>query len=284
MDIEDNVIEVKNRSRGKWAAGIQANSPAAPIGEVPEAEVAFPGEDGIPDVQDHPVLVISSGGSMLLGDTVKTATASRSREIFLGLGNTGLSLPQLLRSSRLFEADPSPGLWAAPFSKGALATDILNSWGYPPECRPLEKGRAKGAGWIDGICMNPLLRRSCLYEADPSPGLWPPPFGLKGRRFDGQAKRLLYSGQTWTSYAGCPSLRGNLLTGILNSWGNPPECRPLEKGRGKGAGWIDGICTNPLLRRYRRYAATHPPEGKGITAFSVACGSLQHGYQRLTTI
>ena len=90
MDIEDNVIEVKNRSRGKWAAGIQANSPAAPIGEVPEAEVAFPGEDGIPDVQDHPVLVISSGGSMLLGDTVKTATASRSREIFLGLGNTGL--------------------------------------------------------------------------------------------------------------------------------------------------------------------------------------------------
>lgn len=111
MDIEDNVIKVKNRSRGKWAAGIQANSPAAPIGEVPEAEVAFPGEDGIPDVQDHPVLVISSGGSMLLGDTVKTATASRSREIFLGLGNTGLSLPQLLRSSRLFEADPSPGLW-----------------------------------------------------------------------------------------------------------------------------------------------------------------------------
>lgn len=42
MDIEDNVIKVKNRSRGKWAAGIQANSPAAPIGEVPEAEVAFP--------------------------------------------------------------------------------------------------------------------------------------------------------------------------------------------------------------------------------------------------
>ena len=46
-----------------------------------------------------------------------------------------------------------------------------------------------------------------------------PPFGLKGRRFDGQAKRLLYSGQTWTSYAGCPSSRGNLLTGILNRWG-----------------------------------------------------------------
>ena len=29
-----------------------------------------------------------------------------------------------------------------------------------------------------------------------------PPFGLKGRRFDGQAKRLLYSGQTWKSYVG----------------------------------------------------------------------------------
>lgn len=114
MDVEDNVIEVKNRSRGKWAAGIQANSPAAPIGEVPEAEVAFPGEDGIPDVQDHPVLVISSGGIMQLEDTVKTATALMSREIFLVVGNTDFSPPQLLRSSRLCEADPSPGLWPSP--------------------------------------------------------------------------------------------------------------------------------------------------------------------------
>jgi hypothetical protein len=103
-----------------------------------------------------------------------------------------------------------------------------------------------------------LLRSSRLFEADPSPGLWPPPFGLKGRRFDGQAKRLLYSGQTWTSYAGCPSLRGNLLTGILNSWGNPPECRPLEKGRAKGAGWIDGITPESSAVRQ----PTHP-KGKG---------------------
>ena len=103
-------------------------------------------------------------------------------------------------------------------------------------CSPLEKGRTKGAGWIDGICTNPLLRRSHLCEADPSPGLWPSAVWPKRKAFDGQAKRLLYSGQTWTSYAGCPSLRGNLLTGILNSWGDPPECRPLEKGRAKGAG------------------------------------------------
>ena len=27
-----------------------------------------------------------------------------------------------------------------------------------------------------------------------------------------------------------------------------------------------------------------PPEGNRVTGFSVACGSLQHGYQRLTTI
>ena len=86
---------------------------------------------------------------MLHENIVKITTASRSREIFLVVGNTGFSPPQLLRSSRLCEADPSPALRAAPFSKGALATDILNSWGYPPECRPLEKGRAKGAGWID---------------------------------------------------------------------------------------------------------------------------------------
>ena len=146
-----------------------------------------------------PLPVISSGGSMLLEDTAKAATASMSREIFLGRGNTGL-----------FNAF---SCFAAPASSRRI---------HPP-------------------------------------GLWPPPFGLKGRRFDGQAKRLLYSGQTWTSYAGCPSLRGNLLTGILNSWGNPPECRPLEKGRAKGAGWIDGICMNPLLRRSCLYEADPSP-------------------------
>ena len=95
---------------------------------------------------------------MLLEDTVKTATASMSREIFLGRGNTGFSPPQLLRSSRLCEADPSPALRAT--------------------------------------------------------AVWP--------------KRI--------------------------------------------------------ESNFSRCAATHPPEGKGITAFSVACGSLQHGYQRLTTI
>ena len=31
-------------------------------------------------------------------------------------------------------------------------------------------------------------------------------------------------------------------------------------------------------------SGTPPPEGKRVTGFSVACGSLQHGYQRLTTI
>ena len=172
----------------------------------------------LPDVRDHPAPVISSGGIMLHEDTAKITTASRSREIFLVVGNTGFSPPQLLRSSRLFEADPSPGLWPS--------------------------------------------------------AVWP-----KRKAFDGQAKRLLYSGQTWTSYAGCPSLRGNLLTGILNSWGNPPECRPLEKGRAKGAGWIDGITLESSAVRQ----PTHP-KGKRLTAFSVACGSLQHGYQRLTTI
>ena len=37
------------------------------------------------------------------------------------------------------------------------------------------------------------------------------------------------------------------------------SCSPLEKGRTKGAGWIDGICTNPLLHRSCLCAATHPP-------------------------
>ena len=97
-----------------------------------------------------PLPVISSGGSMLLEDTAKAATASMSREIFLGRGNTGLfnafSCFAAPASSRRIHPLPF-GL--PPSLRGALATDILNSWGYPPECRPLEKGRAKGAGWID---------------------------------------------------------------------------------------------------------------------------------------
>ena len=48
------------------------------------------GEGGIPDVRDHPAPVISSGGIILHENTVKIATASRSREIFLVVGNTGL--------------------------------------------------------------------------------------------------------------------------------------------------------------------------------------------------
>ena len=105
-----------------------------------------------------PLPVISSGGSMLLENIVKAATAARSREIFLAFGNTGLFSPQLLCSSRLYEVDPSPRLWPA-------------------------------------------------------------------------------------------------------------------------AVWLKRTESN-----FSRCAATHPPKGKGITAFSVACGSLQHGYQRLTTI
>ena len=89
-----------------------------------------------------------------------------------------------------------------PSPRGNLLTGILNRWDYPPECRPLEKGRAKGAGWIDGmresLCCAGLASARRIHPQ--AFGL--PPFGLKGRRFDGQAKRLLYSGQTWKSHVG----------------------------------------------------------------------------------
>ena len=62
MDIEDNVIGVKNRSRGKWVSGIQTNSLAAPMEEDTENRGAFPGEDGISEIRDHHAPVISSGG------------------------------------------------------------------------------------------------------------------------------------------------------------------------------------------------------------------------------
>ena len=111
---------------------------AAPTGENAKAsEGTFPGEAVIPEVRDHPAPVISSGGSMLLGDTVKTATASRSREIFLGLGNTGLSLPQLLRSSRLFEADPSPALRATAVWPKRIESNFSRCAAtHPPLTRP----------------------------------------------------------------------------------------------------------------------------------------------------
>jgi hypothetical protein len=79
-----------------------------------------------------PLPVISSGGIMPLEDTAKAATATRSREIFLVVGNTGLFYPSC---------------FAAPASSRRI---------HPPAF-----------------------------------GL--PPFGLKGRRFDGQAKRLIYA-------------------------------------------------------------------------------------------
>ena len=54
---------------------------------------------------------------------------------------------------------------------------------YPQACSPLEKGRAKGAGWMRrsrNIWALPMAylpaSRFRLCEADPSPGLWPSPF------------------------------------------------------------------------------------------------------------
>jgi hypothetical protein len=95
----------------------------------------------------------------------------------------------------------------------------------------------------------------------------------------------------------CGSAAGPQLSMLLSNLSL--SCSPLEKGRTKGAGWIDGICTNPPLRRYRFFEAdsfprlwppfglkeqrqtlaaarqpTHP-KGKRLTAFSVACGSLR---------
>lgn len=54
MDVEDNVIGVKDQSRGKWVSGIQTNSPAAPMGEILKTEGAFPVEDGIPVYETIP--------------------------------------------------------------------------------------------------------------------------------------------------------------------------------------------------------------------------------------
>ena len=43
------------------------------------------------------------------------------------------------------------------------------------------------------FCLIPLLCRFRLCEADPSLAIWAPPFGTKGRRLNGQARRLIYA-------------------------------------------------------------------------------------------
>ena len=46
----------------------------------------------------------------------------------------------LLRRYRLFEADPSPALWAAPFSKGALAYRYSQQVRIPVSTQALGEG------------------------------------------------------------------------------------------------------------------------------------------------
>ena len=67
---------------------------------------------------------------------------------------------------------------------------------YSYSCRPLEKGRGKAAGWMRHgrwasilstqfsiLLLSPLLRRSCLSEADPSPALRAAPFSKGARAY-----------------------------------------------------------------------------------------------------
>ena len=51
--------------------------------------------------------------------------------------------------SRLYEADPSPGLWPSPFSKGELAYDCPQQVQSPITMQPLlGKARGEAAGWM----------------------------------------------------------------------------------------------------------------------------------------
>ncbi len=52
----------------------------------------------------------------------------------------------------------------------------------------LEKGRGKAAGWIDGR----RWKLSASQITASARRIHPLAFGLEGKRFDGQAKRLLY--------------------------------------------------------------------------------------------
>ncbi len=116
-------------------------------------------------------------------------------------------------------------------------------YSVPDHAGPWRRAAAKpqdGCGTAAGPKFSSFNSRFCFYplcfadsassrQIHPLPfGL--PPFGLKGRRFNGQAKRLLYSGQTWTSYAGCPSPRGHGWTVTLTMVKTPDETIPHHAG------------------------------------------------------
>ena len=62
------------------------------------------------------------GGSILHEDTVRNRYSyDEPQNLSCAREYRAFQLLQLLRSSRLFEADPSSGLWPSPFSKGELA-------------------------------------------------------------------------------------------------------------------------------------------------------------------
>ena len=85
---------------------------------------------------------------------------------------------------------------------------ILCGWGVDsvvwggnirrPDGQMSDRSSLRRVQWLTSVC---FAEPASVRRIHPLAfGL--PPFGLEGRRFDGQAKRLLYSGQTWKSYVG----------------------------------------------------------------------------------
>ncbi len=144
---------------------------------------------------------------MLHEDTVKNRySCDEPQNLSCAREYRAFQLLQLLCSSRLFEADPSPGLWPSPFFKGELADrysqrvspsrpvissgvsmlhedTVKNRYSFE-EPRNLSCGRECRA-----FQLLQLLRSSRLFEADPSPGLWPSPF-FKGELADRYSQRV----------------------------------------------------------------------------------------------
>mgnify|MGYP006973684961 CR=1 FL=1 len=107
---------------------------------------------------------------------------------------------------------------------------------YPYPCRPLEKGRGKAAGWIAAVVSSRIWDDSVIQLTPTS-----------------ASQILPLRGRSIPRPSACPLLQGGTGQRLFSQKQRTPmldypyPCRPLEKGRGKAAGWMQQSCWPSIL-------------------------------------